>query len=96
MDKGNKGSSCASLAWGRLLSAWFKEQGDALPELYQKACRSNPTVERMILGHEDPPESYSTVYAPRVSGRAYALADAILPAWQATPRAMNWLQSISG
>lgn len=96
MSKGNKGFSCASLAWGRLLSAWLKEQGDALPELYQKACRSNPTVERMILGHEDPPESYSTVYAPGSPEEAYALADAILPAWQATPRAMNWLQSISG
>ena len=90
MSKGNKESSCASLAWGRLLSVWVKEQGDALPELYRQACLSNPTVERLILGQQEPPESYSTVYAPGSPEEAYALADAILPAWQATPRAVSY------
>jgi tetratricopeptide (TPR) repeat protein len=62
-------------------------------ELLQAAMRGNPFVTGLLLGMMEPPPVAPSTYSHGDPTEAFAFADDLLMMWDATPGAMEWLES---
>lgn len=89
----SQGLSACAKGWGKLLSHLIQGRESVLEIQWMEARQANPTMEACLIGIQEVPPSHPMTWEPHTPEEAHALADAMLPAWQAHPEALRWLES---
>ncbi|MGA0407826.1 MAG: hypothetical protein ACO3PR_07015, partial [Limisphaerales bacterium] len=89
----SQGLSACAKGWGKLLSHFIQGRESELEIQWMEARQANPTMEACLIGIQEVPPSHPMTWEPHTPEEAHALADAMLPAWQAHPEALRWLES---